>query len=85
MSNVAQAATRHPFHDPLRAALRLRRDGADVPHGHYGSMRDVFDYFVKFGDGTDLEWMEKAVERLSGSRQAGMEKVQELRARLKTN
>ena len=66
----------------MRAALRLRREDARFDHDS-GAFTGVFEYFVAFGDRSDLAWMEAALSRLDTSRQSfGREYIQKLRERL---
>ena len=83
---AAGVALKYPFSAPLRAAIRERRDPPALASDNYWAMSDLFDYFVKFGDESDLIWMEKAVERLwDQHRQYGIDKLKLFRSRMQTN
>ena len=82
VGNAGRVATKHPLSEPLRAALRLRREDKSFDSDP-GAMLGVFEYFATFGDHTDLAWMEAAVSRLDDSRRPYATKpIQQLRERL---
>ena len=62
VGNAATYAIQYPFSEPLRAALRARRADKNFdPSG--GCIIPLFEYFVVFGDKSDLAWMESAANR----------------------
>jgi hypothetical protein len=84
VTSAAWTATRYPLCEPLRAALRNRRTDPKLRHDNYEAMCNLFNYFVKFGDASDLCWLEKATGQLQESqRKLGEERVKELRERLR--
>jgi hypothetical protein len=81
-----QTAADYPLSVEFRTAARTRRDREALPYGNYWAMERWFLYFVRFGDETDLMWMEKAVRQLrEEDRPRGEEHLRQLRARLATN
>lgn len=80
VNRAARCASGFPFSQPFCDALRLRRDDKRFDHDS-GAMLGVFDYFAKFGDSTDLAWMEAAVSRLEIPQYAAAS-IQQLRERL---
>ena len=82
VGSASSVAIRHPFSEPLRAALRLRREDKTFDSDS-GAMIGVLAYFAAFGDQSDLAWMESAVARLDESRRPYATKpIQQLRERL---
>jgi hypothetical protein len=81
VNNAAYRAGSFPFSQPFCDALRLRREDEQFDHDS-GAMLGVFDYFGRFGDRTDLEWMERAMSRLDDRGIYAQHHVQKLRERL---
>ncbi|MBA4067341.1 MAG: hypothetical protein C0501_27255 [Isosphaera sp.] len=84
--NAARIGTDHPPSVELRAALRARRDAIGLEQAPYSWVGYLLVYFARFGDETDLAWMEKAVGGLrEKDRPRGEEHLRQLRARLAPN
>jgi hypothetical protein len=60
VGNIANYAVQLPFSRPMLRALRARRQDARF-HQNLGWYSGVFAYFARFGDDTDLAWMESVV------------------------
>jgi hypothetical protein len=67
VGNAARTACQYPFVEEMRNAVRLRRSDPSFEHDP-GGLFGIFDYFVLFGDHSDLTWMENAVTSLSEER-----------------
>ena len=84
--SAARVALKYPFSAHLRTAIRERRERPILASDNYWAMFELYDFFVKFGDESDLIWMEKAVERLwDQHRQYGIDKLKLFRSRMQTN
>lgn len=82
VGNAGGIATNYPFSEPLRAALRVRREDKAFEHDP-GAMLHLFDYFVAFGDQHDLVWMESAISRMEPFRRSYAAKpLQKFRERI---
>lgn len=79
---ASRLATKYPYSEAFRNALRNRRDDHCDDREPRCSM-SYFDYFVTFGDETDLAWMECAAESLDERRRKyADEPIEKLRLRL---
>lgn len=87
---VEKAAT-YPLYPPLRQALREWRARPDPRAGDEPGAapparcapNEVLEYFARFGDETDLAWLERAAEKRTGNEQlVAREQARRLRGRL---